>query len=122
MLAKRFARHYRRAMRWSFRIARVFGIDVRVHVTFALAVTFFALNLVAPGDARGAAFGLLLICALLVCLTLHELGHGFVAQRLGVSVTEIVLLPIGGVARLSSEPRKPLHELLIALSGPLVNV
>jgi len=109
-------------MRWSFRIARVSGIDVRVHVTFALAVLFFALNLSAPHGARGAAFGVLLICALFTCLTLHELGHSLVAQRLGVSVTEILLLPIGGVARLANEPRKPQHELLIALAGPLVNV
>ncbi len=67
-------------------------------------------------------FGVLLICALFACLTLHELGRILVAQHLGVSVTEILLLPIGGVARLANEPRKPQHELLIALSGPLVNV
>lgn len=109
-------------MRWSFRIARVSGIDVRVHVTFALALIFFALNFAAPHGARGAAFGVLLICALFACLTLHELGRILVAQHLGVSVTEILLLPIGGVARLANEPRKPQHELLIALSGPLVNV
>ena len=109
-------------MRWSFRIARVSGIDVRVHVTFALAVILFALNFAAPQGARGAAFGVLLVCALFACLTLHELGHSLVAQRLGVSVTEILLLPIGGVARLANEPRKPQHELLIALSGPFVNV
>lgn len=109
-------------MRWSFRIARVSGIDVRVHVTFALALIVFALNFAAPHGPRGAAFGVLLICALFACLTLHELGRILVAQRLGVSVTEILLLPIGGVARLANEPKKPQHELLIALSGPLVNV
>ena len=109
-------------MRWSFRVARLFGIDVRVHVTFALAVIFFALSLAAPHGPRGAAYGVLLVGALLVCLALHELGHSWVAQRLGVSVTEILLLPIGGVARLANEPRKPAQELLIALSGPLVNV
>ena len=48
-------------MRWSFRVARVFGIDVRVHVTFALAVLFFALNLGAAHGLRGIAFGALLI-------------------------------------------------------------
>ena len=108
-------------MRWSFRIARVSGIDVRVHVTFALAVIFFALNLGAPHGPRAAAFGVLMICALFACLTLHELGHSVAALRLGVAVTEIMLLPIGGIARLANEPRKPQHELLIALSGPLVN-
>ena len=109
-------------MRWSFRVARVSGIDVRVHVTFALAVIFFALNLGAPQGLRGAAFAMLLLCALFACLTLHELGHSLVAQRLGVSVTEILLLPIGGIARLANEPRKPQHELLIAFAGPFVNL
>ena len=122
VLAKRFAEHYRPPMRWSFRIARVSGIDVRLHATFAFAVILFAQGFFEQNGWRGAAFGVLLICSLFVCLTLHELGHALVAQRFGLSVTEILLLPIGGVARLTSEPRKPLHELLIALAGPLVNV
>jgi Zn-dependent protease len=109
-------------MRWSFRIARVSGIDVRVHVTFALAVILFAQSLSALHGSRGVAFGALLIAALFACLTLHELGHCLVARRLGLSVTEILLLPIGGVARLADEPKKPQHELLIAIAGPLVNV
>ena len=122
VLAKRFGGHYRPRMRWSFRIARVSGIDVRLHATFAFAVIWFALGFSGQGGLRGAAFGVLLICALFVCLTLHELGHALVAQRFGLTVNEILLLPIGGVARLTSEPRKPQHELVIALAGPLVNV
>jgi Zn-dependent protease len=109
-------------MRWSFRIARVSGIDVRLHATFAFAVLLFAQGFFEQNGWRGAAFGVLLLSALFVCLTLHELGHALVAQHFGLSVTEILLLPIGGVARLTSEPRKPQHELLIALAGPLVNV
>jgi Zn-dependent protease len=108
-------------MKWSFRVARVSGIDVRVHATFALAVLYFALAFASADGPRGAAFGVLLVFSLFVCLTLHEFGHGLMAQRLGVSVNEILLLPIGGVARLASEPRKPQHELWIALAGPLVN-
>jgi Zn-dependent protease len=123
LLAKRGTEHYRPSMKWSFRIGRVSGIDVRVHATFAFAVAYFAYGFSAPPNGlRGAAFGVLLICALFACLTLHELGHSLVAQRFGVGVSEILLLPIGGVARLTSEPKKPVHELLIALAGPLVNV
>jgi Zn-dependent protease len=109
-------------MKWSFRIARVSGIDVRVHATFGFAVAYFALGFADHYGLGGAAFGTLFICALFACLTLHELGHSLVAQRLGVGVSEILLLPIGGVARLTSEPKKPQHELLIALAGPIVNV
>ncbi|MEP7052506.1 MAG: site-2 protease family protein [Pseudomonadota bacterium] len=109
-------------MRWSFRIARVAGIDVRVHATFAFALLWFALGFSDQGGLRGAAFGVLLISALFVCLTLHELGHALVAQRFGLTVNEILLLPIGGMARLTSEPRRPQHELWIALAGPAVNL
>jgi Zn-dependent protease len=70
----------------------------------------------------GAVFGVVLMLALFACVVLHELGHSIVAQGFGVGVKEILLLPIGGLARLTSEPRRPAHELLIAVAGPLVNV
>lgn len=109
-------------MSWSLRLGSVSGIAIRVHFTFALLVAAFANELADKGGARGALFGALLVIGLFGCVVLHELGHALVAQRFGVGVREIVLLPIGGVARLLSEPKKPLHELLIALAGPGVNV
>jgi len=109
-------------VRWSLRLGSVSGIDIRVHFTFALLVVLSANELGKLHGSRGALFGTLVILCLFGCVVLHELGHSLVAQRFGVGVREIVLLPIGGVARLLSEPKKPLHELLIALAGPLVNV
>jgi Zn-dependent protease len=109
-------------MKWSFRIARVSGIDIRVHATFVLVVGLFAAHFSRGYGARGALFGGFFACCLFLCVVLHELGHSLVAQAFGVSVREILLLPIGGVARLGREPERPLHELVIALAGPLVNV
>jgi Zn-dependent protease len=109
-------------VRWSLRLGSVSGIDIRVHFTFAFMLVLVAAQLAEPHGSRGALFGVLLVLSLFACVVLHELGHGLVAQRFGVAVREIVLLPIGGVARLLSEPKKPLHELLIALAGPFVNV
>jgi Zn-dependent protease len=111
-----------RPVRWSLRLGSVSGIDIRVHFTFALLVLLSASELGDLHGSRGALFGALSVVCLFGCVVLHELGHSLVAQRFGVGVREIVLLPIGGVARLLSEPKKPLHELLIALAGPLVNV
>jgi Zn-dependent protease/CBS domain-containing protein len=113
---------YASAVRWSLRLGSVSGIDIRVHFTFALMVALFATELSEAHGARGVLFGVLLVFGLFACVVLHELGHGLMAQRFGVPVREIVLLPIGGVARLQLEPKKPLHELLIALAGPVVNV
>lgn len=109
-------------MKWSFRVARVAGIDVNVHATFGLIVAVGALQWSGQHGARGALFGAALMLALFACVALHELGHSLVARRFGLTVREILLLPIGGVAMFAGRPQKPLHELLIALAGPAVNV
>src|SRR5918998_1583985 len=109
-------------MQWSFRVARVAGIDIKVHVTFVLIVALGALQWSGRNGLSGALFGALLILMLFVCVTLHELGHSLVAQRFDIPVRSIVLFPLGGIAFLERNPTKPLHELLIAIAGPLVNV
>jgi Zn-dependent protease len=108
-------------MRWSWPVARFAGIDVKIHATFLLIVVLGAAQWSSYGPG-GIAFGALLMIALFACVTLHEFGHALVAQRFGIPVREIVLLPIGGVAALARNPSKPLHELLIAAAGPAVNV
>ncbi len=109
-------------MNWSFRVAHVAGIDIKVHITFFLILILGALPWAGPYGITGALFGVLLILLLFVCVTLHELGHSIVARLFGIPVREIILLPLGGVALLGRNPSKPLHELLIAIAGPLVNV
>jgi Zn-dependent protease len=108
-------------MKWSFLIARVFGIDIKIHATFVFALAIGALWGAEHGQ-KGVAFGLLFTILLFACVVLHELGHSLVAKFFKIPVREIVLLPIGGVAQMEKNPEKPVHELLIALSGPLVNV
>src|SRR3954447_9100644 len=108
-------------MNWSFKIARASGIDIRVHVTFLLIVLIGASQFARYGTA-GLLFGAVMILLLFLCVTLHELGHSVVAQKFGVRVRQIVLLPIGGVAMMERIPRNPWQELWIALAGPLVNV
>jgi Zn-dependent protease len=104
------------------RIATIAGIEIKLHFTFGLVFVIGAIQWGIPHGARGAAFGVALMAALFVCVVLHELGHSLVAKAFGLPVKEIVLLPIGGVARMEKNPEKPLHELLISVAGPLVNV
>ena len=109
-------------MRWSYKIFRAFGIDVRVHITFLLLI-----GLVVMLSARNQGILQALNSALFVILVfgtvvLHEFGHSLAAMHYGVPVKDITLLPIGGVARLGFIPRKPWQEFVIAVAGPAVNV
>jgi Zn-dependent protease/predicted transcriptional regulator len=108
-------------MRWSLTIGRVFGITLRLHVTFLLLLAFVAYSGFVEAGAGGAGWALALVCSVFVCIVLHELGHSVVAQQLGVTVKSITLLPIGGVAALRSIPENPWHEIAITLAGPMVN-
>jgi len=108
-------------MSWSIRVARAFGIPIRVHLTFLLVLAWGAFTWGKGHGPGGALFGVLFTLLLFVSVTLHELGHSVVAQRRGLQVREIVLLPIGGIAALDGKPARPRDELAIALAGPAVN-
>lgn len=110
-------------MRWSFKIGRMLGIDVFLHATFLLVLSFIAVtHWMAHGSLAAVASGVGFFVALFVCVLLHEYGHALAARHFGVATKDITLLPIGGVARLERMPEKPIQELWVALAGPAVNV
>lgn len=109
-------------MKWAWRIARIAGIDIRLHVTFLALLAWIAwVSYANTGTMAGVIDGLILICLVFVIVTLHELGHALTARRFGVRTRDITLLPIGGVASLERMPENPRHELLVAIAGPAVN-
>ncbi|HEX9921394.1 MAG TPA: site-2 protease family protein, partial [Anaerolineae bacterium] len=106
-------------MNWSIKLGRIFGIDIKMHLTFLLILGWGAF---AYGGSAGPLYGLIVTLGLFSLVLLHELGHSLAALGYGIPVRDITLLPIGGVARLERMPEKPLHELVVALAGPAVNV
>ena len=115
-------------MESSFTVARIRGIPIGVHLTWAIAVVMITWSLAAgyfpqeypgwlPRDYWfvGAAAALLLFISVLF----HELCHSFVAQARGLAVKSITLFIFGGVSNIAQESEDPRDEFLIAVVGPL---
>jgi stage IV sporulation protein FB len=109
-------------VRWSFHLARIAGIDVKVHATFFLLLAWIGWLYHRAGGVTAAVDGIILVCLIFLCVLLHEFGHALAARRYGIKTPDITLLPIGGVARLERMPDKPSEEIVVAVAGPLVNV
>lgn len=98
-------------------------IPLKIHWSFGLLVLFVIYTSINKEMtmAQSYWFGGYFL-ALFTCVVLHEYGHAYAAEKFGIKTRDIILSPIGGVARLESLPDKPLQELIIAIAGPLVNV
>jgi Zn-dependent protease len=103
-------------MKWKYKIAQVWGIPIKLHVSLLILVVFC---LRSPLDLFSIC---LLTLGALTSITLHELGHSFVAIKKGCQVREILLTPIGGIAQMASMPGKSRDELLMAAAGPATSL
>ncbi len=110
-------------MRWSWKIGRLAGINLYMHATFLLLILFVMFVYWTDGHSIAKSMvGVGFVLVIFACIVFHELGHALTARKYGVQTRDIVLLPIGGVARLERMPEKPREELWVALAGPAVNV
>jgi len=105
------------------KIATPFGIPVFVHWTFLLLFVYgFYLIFSQKPDLDQILWTILFSISLFFCVVLHELGHALTAKKFNITTKDIILSPIGGVARLVKLPEKPIQELLVSAAGPMVNL
>lgn len=108
------------AMHWSWSLGRLFGIDTRVHASFALVLVWAFLSSLGQGPAA-IAYGLAFVLAVFASVVAHEFGHALMARSYGIGTRQILLLPIGGVAQIEGAHMPPREELMVALAGPFVS-
>jgi Zn-dependent protease len=102
----------------TFTLGRILGIPIKIHWTFILLLAYVGYE----GYAQGKPEMAYLTLFLFLCVVLHEYGHALMARRFGIGTEDIILSPIGGVARLQKMPEEPVKEIAIAFAGPFVNL
>jgi len=108
-------------MKWSVGIGKLLGIPVKVHITFLLLLAliyFVGPSIIGIGGVRGVIFVVLVFAS----VVFHEMSHAMVARHYGIEVSDITLLPIGGVARMSTPPDQPRQEMIISAAGPTASI
>ena len=113
---------------WSIPAGRVFGVEIRIHLSFLLLLLsplFVALSEQGARVTGSPVRGVALVAIIFGSVVLHELGHALVGRHSGVPPRAIVLLPIGGVTIFDeAQPALPANwkrDARIAAAGPIVN-
>lgn len=118
----------------SLLIARILGIDIRIHISWFL---IFGLVLLTYSNPNGGLLSqvrpfwsdqkLVLVAGVYAVLFFasilaHELSHAAVARAFHMPVSSITLFLLGGVANLAKEPPSARVEFLMAIAGPATSV
>jgi Zn-dependent protease len=110
-------------MKTSYKIATVWGIPIRVHISLLILMAYFSWQAWNVDQNFTAAIKSFVLSAFIFAsIALHELGHSFVALRKNCPVRDITLMFLGGAARLERMPKRPRDEILMALAGPAVSL
>ena len=117
-------------MNRGIKIAKLFGIKIRIDWSWVLILLLVVWNLsTAFAQVHGEwstifTIGMGLIAALLFFLSvlLHELAHSLVAKAQGIPVSSITLFLFGGVSNIREEPKSPGNEFWMAILGPITSL
>lgn len=103
-------------------LGHVTGVPVRLHWTFLVALPALWVWSGVRGGWAGVGWALAVTLGLFGSVLAHEIGHAWVARQRHIRTHEIVLLPIGGAARMELRFVAPIDDLLVSLAGPVVSL
>lgn len=114
----------------TFRAGSLAGIPILINpswfllfglTTWLLATQFYPDALESAGRPTHYAMAVASVVLFFISIILHELAHSLVARAYRIPVRSITLFVLGGVAQITREAAKPLHELLMAAAGPFTS-
>lgn len=102
------------------KIFSLFGIPLYIHMSWILfTISLFGFTLLYGKDILILAYYPLMF----LFIIMHEYGHCLAAKYLcKTKVDDIVIYPIGGLAKIELDVQSRYQELVITLFGPLVNL
>lgn len=115
----------------SFRIGKIAGIDIDVHVSWIIILVLLTVSLATgwfpqlyAGWLRATYWLIAFLSSLLlfVSVLVHELAHSLVARSRGIPVNNITLFIFGGVSNIEREPTTAGIEFQLAFVGPLTSL
>ncbi len=115
-------------LHWSLRVGKIFGIPIRLHWSFLLAVValvyFGSRPAAVSGDGWGEAvmWAMIRVAAFFGLVLAHEFGHTFAFMSQGIRPRGIMLLALGGETRPSEAMPGPKTDLFVTAAGPVVNL
>ncbi|MCB1199633.1 MAG: site-2 protease family protein [Leptospiraceae bacterium] len=110
-------------MRWSLYIGQFKEIKVYIHWTFILLLGFILFSQYRIGSSTQTMLLTMgFVVCIFSCVLLHEFGHALTALHFNFKTKDIILLPIGGIARMQHLPENAKQELAVAIAGPAVNI
>ena len=114
-------------MRSTPNLSRIFGIRIRLHYTWFVAIILMTAAVVTQFSTAyplwqrimlGIAASLLFFVAIII----REFILSFIATNKGITVNRITLFVFGGVHEVAKESTFPTHELLLAVAGMVSNL
>jgi Zn-dependent protease/CBS domain-containing protein len=115
----------------SIKIGTLFGIPLRVHIswflifiliTWSLAGAYFPQRYPHWQPALWWTVGLTTTLLFFTSVVVHEVAHSLVARSRGLPTGDITLFIFGGAAQITEEPRSAGTEFLMAIAGPLTSL
>jgi Zn-dependent protease/CBS domain-containing protein len=115
----------------SLQVAKVFGIPVRIHISWFLIFILIAWSLAGQyfperyphwSPSLYWAVGIATSILFFLSVLLHEFAHSLVSMAFGVPVKDITLFIFGGAAQITREPKSAVNEFIMAIAGPMTSL